>query len=119
MIVGIGVDTVDIERFEAQLSRTPKLRSRLFTPSERVLSIDSLAARFAAKESLIKALRGSDGLGWHDMEVLRGVDRVPTFTATQALQNVLSLRGIDTLHLSISHDGTVATAFVVAERANG
>lgn len=117
MIVGIGVDTVDIERFRAQLERTPKLRERLFTETERALSVASLAARFAGKEALIKALRGSYDLGWHDLEILRGADRVPAFTQTDQLQQLLADRGIDAVHLSITHDVSVATAFVIAERS--
>ena len=56
MILGIGVDVVDIARFEAALERTPALRDRLFTEIERPLATRSLAARFAAKEAVAKAL---------------------------------------------------------------
>ena len=47
MIVGVGIDVVDIARFEETLARTPRLRERLFTPSEAALPMASLAARFA------------------------------------------------------------------------
>ena len=56
MIVGIGVDVVDLTRFERAAARTPPLLVRLFTPAERTLPLHSLAGRFAAKEALIKAL---------------------------------------------------------------
>src|SRR5206468_4151879 len=56
MILGLGVDLVDVARFDATLRRTPALRPRLFTESERGLATQSLAARFAAKEALAKAL---------------------------------------------------------------
>ncbi len=56
MIVGIGIDVVDVERFGLTLERTPALRDRLFTPAEAALPLASLAARFAAKEALAKAL---------------------------------------------------------------
>ena len=55
MIVGVGVDVVDIARFMATLERAPRLREKLFTPPERDLAPSSLAARFAAKEALAKA----------------------------------------------------------------
>ncbi len=55
-IAGIGVDVVDLARFERAVARTPKLRDRLFAESERGLPLRSLAGRFAAKEALIKAL---------------------------------------------------------------
>ncbi|MBK0419748.1 holo-ACP synthase [Leucobacter sp. CSA1] len=115
MIVGIGVDTVDIGRFAGQLERTPALRSRLFTEGERTLPLASLAARFAAKEALIKALGDSGGLGWHDMSVVRDGDRAPSFEPTARLLAELRRRGADRAHLSMTHDGGVATAFVVVE----
>lgn len=117
MIVGIGVDTVDIARFERQLERTPALRSRLFTDAELALPAHSLAARFAAKEALIKALGGSDGLGWHDMEIVRGAERKPHFAATPRLSARLAELGGGATHLSFTHEAGVATAFVVVEAA--
>lgn len=117
MIIGIGVDTVDIERFERQLARVPALRPRLFTPGERPLSTASLAARFAAKEALIKALGGSDGVSWQDMDVVRGADRAPAFAPTPGLVAALAVRGGDRIHLSMTHDAGLATAFVIVERS--
>ncbi len=119
MIIGIGVDTVDIARFERQLERTPKLRERLFADTERGLSIPSLAARFAAKEALIKALGDSHGLGWHDMVVARGQDRAPVFRRGEALAGLLEALAAERVHLSMTHDAGVATAFVVVEAAEG
>lgn len=116
MIIGIGVDTVDIARFKRQIERTPALRERLFAAGERGLSVASLAARFAAKEALIKALGGSDGLSWHDMEIVRGEDRAPSFARTLRFEAALALRGATNAHLSMAHDGGVATAFVVVEK---
>ena len=115
MIVGIGVDTVDISRFERQLARTPALRQRLFTREECELTIPSLAARFAAREALIKALGGSGELRWHDMAVTRGRDRAPMFVPSEALQRELVKKNADRVHLSLTHDVGVATAFVVIE----
>lgn len=115
MIAGIGVDTVDIARFERQLERTPVLRTRLFAPDEQQLPSHSLAARFAAKEALIKALRGSGELRWHDMEIVRGADREPVFAPTERLRAALAERGADRAHVSMTHDAGVATAFVVIE----
>ncbi|QIM16107.1 holo-ACP synthase [Leucobacter insecticola] len=115
MIRGIGVDTVDISRFERQLERTPALRARLFAPAEQGLSLASLAARFAAREALIKALGGSGSLGWHDMAVARGDDRAPFFVGGAALTDALAARGADRAHLSMTHDAGTATAFVIVE----
>lgn len=114
-IFGIGVDTVVVSRFQDQLTRTPKLRERLFTIEERDLPIRSLAARFAAKEALIKALGGSEGVEWQDLEILRLPDERPRFSPTPALRTILSELDCTDPHLSITHDGDVATAFVVIE----
>lgn len=116
MIIGIGVDTVDIERFARQLERTPGLRERIFAEAERELPIRSLAARFAAKEALVKALGGARGLGWHDLEVVRGEDRAPSFVRTPGLARELAPHGEWRAHLSLTHDGGLATAFVILER---
>ena len=71
MIVGVGIDVVEIARFEQALNRTAGLAGRLFTDGERTLPSHSLAARFAAKEALAKALGAPRGLLWTDAEVVR------------------------------------------------
>ena len=71
MIAGIGIDVVDILRFERSIARTPRLIDRLFAESERDRPARSLAARFAAKEALIKALGGHAVIRWHDMQVVQ------------------------------------------------
>ena len=78
-IIGIGVDVVDIERFAQTLARTPRLRERLFTATEQTLPIASLAARFAAKEALAKALVTDGGLAWLDAGVIRLPRGQPVF----------------------------------------
>jgi len=113
VIVGHGVDVVDIERFDATLARTPELRDRLFAPSERDLPIESLAARFAAKEALIKALGGSDEVTWVDVEIPKGEGR-PEFRLSGDIAARIERLGLS-LHLSLSHDGGIAVASVIAE----
>ncbi|MCR2824277.1 holo-ACP synthase [Microbacterium sp. zg.Y909] len=117
MIVGIGVDLVDIPRFERSLERTPRLAERLFSPAERLLPPRSLAARYAAKEALIKALGGSDGVHWTEIEITPEPSGRPWFTLTGSTAAVVADRGITALHLSLSHDAGLATAYVVAESA--
>ena len=114
-IVGVGVDVVDLSRFATSLERTPTLRQRLFTPAEAGLPLESLAGRFAAKEALAKAMGAPSGLSWQDFEVLRDERGAPAFTLHGAAPERVAALGIETIHLSISHDVTVATAFVVAE----
>lgn len=120
MIIGIGVDVVDLERFERVLTRTPAMRSRLFTDAEQLRDgeprpVASLAARFAAKEALIKAFGSSAGLSWRELEVVADDQRNPSLTLHQGAQRVADERGVGHVHLSLSHDGGIATAFVVIE----
>ena len=115
MIVGVGIDVVDIARFGATLERTPALRERLFTEGERDLPLNSLAARFAAKEAVAKALGAPTGMHWHDAEVHRGVDGRPHLEVRGTVQARVDALGITALHLSLSHDAGIASAVVVAE----
>ncbi len=115
MIVGIGVDIVDLVRFTRAVSRTPRLVERLFTAAERELPVHSLAARFAAKEALIKALGDSVGVRWHDMEVVSDSERNPEFVLRGRVADIARERRISSIHLSMTHDAGVACAFVVAE----
>jgi holo-[acyl-carrier protein] synthase len=121
-IAGIGVDVVDLARFERAVSRTPRLRERLFAESELTVGdrdrpLRSLAGRFAAKEALMKALGDTTGIGWHDMAVVSDAEGNPSFEVSGAAAAIMSRRGIVTLHLSMSHDAGVAVAQVVAETA--
>ena len=115
MIVGIGVDVVDVDRFGRQLERTPGLRERLFVPAERALNLRSLAARFAAKEAVAKALGAPGGLRWTDAEVVSDANGRPRLVLHGGVAEEAAAQGITTWHLSLSHDAGVATAVVVAE----
>ena len=119
MIVGIGVDLVDIPRFERTIARTPRLLDRLFSDAERRLKPHSLAARYAAKEALIKALGGSDGVHWTEIEISSEASGRPLFSLCGSTAAVVAGRGITALHLSMSHDAGLATAYVVAEADPG
>jgi holo-[acyl-carrier protein] synthase len=113
MIAGIGIDVVDIERFAESLQRTPGLRARVFTAAEAHLPIASLAARFAAKEALAKALGVPAGLQWHDCEVAHEHSGRPHFITRGSVAAAL---GDATVHLSLSHDAGIASALVIVER---
>jgi holo-[acyl-carrier protein] synthase len=115
VIVGIGIDVVDIERFRETLERTPGLRERLFTASERALPPASLAARFAAKEALAKALGAPAGLHWHDCEIVKDAEGRPVFSLRGTVADRAAQQRAGTLHLSLSHDAGIASAMVVAE----
>jgi holo-[acyl-carrier protein] synthase len=111
----VGVDVVDIARFTESLHRTPTLSERLFTADERKLPPPSLAARFAAKEAVAKALGAPRGLLWHDAEILRGDDGSPVLTVRGTVAAAAEQLGVRSWHVSLSHDGGVAVAMVVAD----
>jgi holo-[acyl-carrier protein] synthase len=115
LIVGVGVDVVEVARLGRSLDRTPALLTRLFTDAEqRIERLESLAARFAAKEAVAKVL-GAPGLAWVEAEVVSEESGKPTLVLHgQALAHAESL-GIRSWHVSLSHDAGIATAFVVAE----
>jgi len=121
VIVSVGIDVVLVERFTRALERTPLLAVRLFTDSERVTpagsprSPESLAARFAAKEAVAKSLGAPAGMRWHDCEVVADPDGRPWLTVSGTVAAVAAERGINRWHLSLSHDGGIASAMVVAE----
>ena len=115
MIIGVGIDVVELVRFQASLVRTPGLRDKLFTEAEAALPPQSLAARFAAKEALAKALGAPSGLHWLDAEVVS----LPSGDPTCELRGTVLARaaelGATSTHLSLSHDGGIASAVVVLE----
>lgn len=113
MIDGIGIDVVDIARFHESLERTAGLREKLFTESERTHGPASLAARFAAKEALYKALSPSHGLHWHDAEVINHENGRPDFLFRGEIADLVDGASV---HLSLSHDAGIASAMVVIER---
>lgn len=113
MIDGIGIDVVDIERFGESINRTPGLLEKLFTAAERQKPLASLAARFAAKEALYKALSPTRGLTWHDAEVVNLENGKPAFLFRGGIADLVDGARV---HLSLSHDGGIASAMVVLER---
>lgn len=115
MIVGVGIDVVDVDRFTRILERTPRLRERLFTAHERYLPPASLAARFAAKEAVAKALGAPVGLRWLDVTVHRADDGRPHLDVSGTVAARAEALGIDSFHLSLSHDAGIASAVVIAE----
>ena len=115
MIVGLGIDVVALDRFQETIERTPGLVERIFTPSEREMGHASLAARWAAKEALAKALGAPVGLRWQDAEVIREESGAPTLVVTGTVAARAAELGVTRFHLSMSHDGGMASAVVVAE----
>lgn len=124
MIVGIGIDQVEVARLRALLERWPeRARERLFTRDERrtcdgrACPAECFAARFAAKEACLKALgtgwRGS--LSWTEIEVATGEGGRPVLRLSGTVREKARDAGADSLHVSCTHDGGMAAAVVVLE----
>lgn len=114
-VVGVGIDVVDVARFGESLERTPALRERLFTPSEAARPLASLAARFAAKEAVAKALGAPGGLAWHDAEIISEETGRPRFELRGTVAARAEALGANHVHVSLSHDAGIASAVVVLE----
>jgi holo-[acyl-carrier protein] synthase len=121
MIVGVGIDVVPVERFAEALERTPSLAARLFTPTELLTdsgatrSAESLAARFAAKEALAKAIGGGGGMLWTDAEISTDEAGRPLLAVSGTVAERADRLGVQHWHVSLSHDGGIASATVIAE----
>jgi holo-[acyl-carrier protein] synthase len=115
VIIGVGIDVVDIPRFGETLARTPRLAERLFTEDEQRLPLASLAARFAVKEAAAKALGAPVGLRWTDAEVRRDDAGRPHLVVRGTVADRAQQLGVRTWHVSMSHDAGIASAVVIAE----
>ncbi|MBQ1121573.1 holo-ACP synthase [Streptomyces smyrnaeus] len=121
MIIGVGIDVAEIDRFATSLARTPSMAERLFVdrelwlPSGERRGVASLAARFAAKEALAKALGAPGGLRWTDAEVCTSDSGQPYLRVRGTVAERAAELGVRGWHVSLSHDAGVASAVVVAE----
>ncbi len=121
--VGVGVDIVDVPRFALALDRHPKLLTRLFTDQERSDANsrpERLAARFAAKEAVLKTLGSGIGAApWRSIEIRRDASGAPSVHLHGAAKELASRCGVGELHVSLTHTDQMAAAFVVASAAIG
>jgi len=116
--LGIGVDVVKVERVE---KLSPQACERLFTVEERaycekspLLRAERFAARFAAKEAVLKALGTglTAGIRWHDIEVIRAESGAPHVVLHGKAQELAQSKGVAQVLISLSHDGGIAIAMV-------
>jgi holo-[acyl-carrier protein] synthase len=121
MIVGLGIELVDLARFEALLDRYgDRMRARLFTAGEReyaarkVRDGESLAARFAVKVAAQRALR-SPGPRWKDIEVVRGRTGPPTLRLAGAARSAARRAGVSNIAVTLTHDATWCVGQVILE----
>jgi holo-[acyl-carrier protein] synthase len=115
MIYGVGTDLCSVVRMTAALERTPELKGRLFHPNEFELSDASLAARFAAKEALAKALGDPKLLSWSEIEIVKNDLGKPSIQLHGLSKQRVENLGISVIQLSLSHEQELASAFVVLE----
>ena len=124
-VIGVGIDLVDIDRFRASLARTPSMIPRLFTAGERSYAetandpTERYAARFAAKEAVMKALGvGLGSFGFHDVEVLRAESGQPSLGVYGPADVLAAERGVIAWQISLTHTTASAGAVVVALAAS-
>jgi holo-[acyl-carrier protein] synthase len=127
-VVGVGVDALEIARMRTALRRTPGLAARLFTETERVsctsrcgeLRVGGLAARFAAKEAVAKALgTGLRGFAFRDIEVRSDPLGKPEVVLHDGAAAVAERLGVERVHVSLTTSGQLAIAHAVAEGRSG
>ena len=120
-MLGIGVDLCEVGRMRDALERTPRLRDRLFTDAEqrycdqRRDPAERYAARFAAKEAVLKAMGlGLGACKWREIEVERAESGAPSVALHGGAQQLADERGIGTWRLTMTHTHRVAEAIAVA-----
>lgn len=120
-MIGIGVDLVDVDRFRTVLARTPRLAERLFSDAERLDAgrrhdpAEPLAARFAAKEAVMKALQvGLGRFPLRDVEVVRAPSGAPSLRLHGEAAAVAHHAGVGEWRLTLSHTSHLAQAIAVA-----
>ena len=120
-MIGIGTDLVELDRFRLAVARTPKIVDRLFTAGERAYAelrndpTERYAARFAAKEAVLKAL--SAGIGecaFRDIEVVRAESGAPSVRLHGKAAELASTRGVTEWRLTMTHTASLAQAIAVA-----
>lgn len=121
-VVGIGIDVCAVARMATMLRRTPTAAGRLFTAGEIAYAGDGptaaarFAARFAAKEAVVKALGGGTAeMRWQDIEVVVVDGTAPRLVVGGAAAKRAVGLGVVRWHLSLTHDSGLAVAMVVAE----
>ena len=117
-VVGVGVDAVDVARLRRTLERTPTFADRAFTDGERALAasrkdpVPALAARFAAKEAVVKALSPAEGIGPSQIEIEAG--EPPTVRLRGRAASAAADAGVE-VRVSLTHSREIAAAVAVAD----
>ncbi len=124
MIRGIGTDFIETQRIRNSLRKNAdRFIKRILTQAEQAYVAEKIdpapyvAARFAAKEAILKALGTglAKGINWTDMEILRDGSGAPSVKLSGQAKTIAQEKGIKTIHISLSHTQNAALAFAVAE----
>jgi holo-[acyl-carrier protein] synthase len=120
-VVGVGVDLCEVDRMRRTLARTPGFATRVYTDAEREHCgrrrdpAEGLAARFAAKEAVLKALgRGLGACSFRDIEVVRASSGAPSIALHDTAARLAAEHGVTTWYVSLTHTATMAEAVVIA-----
>lgn len=122
MVLGVGIDVIDVDRMRNLLSRRPKLAERLFSEAEQEYSYQQndptqrFAVRFAAKEAVMKAMQSGFGsIDWKDVEVVRDESSIPQVRLSGRAAERATAKGITSWKLSLSHSDASAVAVAIAQ----
>ncbi len=120
-MIGVGIDAVEVDRFRRVAARTPGVLDRLFTDRERAYAerrrdpTERFAARFAAKEAVMKALGvGVGACKWREIEVVRAASGQPSVRLTGGAAALAERRAVTGWRLSLTHTATMAEAVALA-----
>jgi holo-[acyl-carrier protein] synthase len=120
-VLGVGIDLCEVDRMRRVLARTPGFAGRVFTEDEQAYCrqrrdpVERFAARFAAKEAVMKAMGvGLGACAFREVEVVRAESGAPSLALHSAAAELAAARGITGWHMSLSHTATVAEALVIA-----
>ena len=123
MILGTGIDIIEVERIALRVGRDNGFKELVFSKDEisycdaKASPFEHYAARFAAKEAFLKAVgRGWDsGLQWNEIEVVNETNGKPSLHISGMTEKMLAPAGIRIIHVSLSHLKSMATAIVILE----
>jgi len=120
-MIGIGTDLVELDRFRTALTRTPGIVDRLFTDDERAYAqlrhdpTERFAARFAAKEAVLKAMGAGIGeCAFREIEVMRAESGAPSVRLHGKAASLAADRGVGEWRLTLTHTASLAQAIAVA-----
>jgi holo-[acyl-carrier protein] synthase len=126
VIISIGIDIIEVARIREVLARTPRFAERVFTAAERsycdsrgAVAAQHYAARFAAKEAMLKALQTGwrGGIAWQDVEIASQDSGAPFLIFYREVQELFKKSGATAAHLSMSHTSEHAIAQVILEKS--